>query len=42
MYVDVNEATVEIVYADKAESVVLAAIPQIVRRIGYGAALWRY
>jgi copper chaperone CopZ len=39
VYVDVNEATVEVDYAEKAEGEVLAAIPEIVRRIGYSAAL---
>ncbi len=39
VYVDVNEATVEVDYAQAAESEVLAAIPEIVRRIGYSAAL---
>jgi copper chaperone CopZ len=39
VYVDVNAATVEVEYAQSAQGEVLAAIPEIVRRIGYSAAL---
>ncbi len=39
VHVDVNEATVEVDYAGEVESEVLAAIPEIVRRIGYSAGL---